>query len=585
MTLTVDISDDGSKFVLTTDEPMHTVKDRLGSLNGIRWGTNITLPKTWPAYVELSDTFPKADYTEAVQTWEKTIVSDVIEPALALRSEYSTNDSDVNPKLYPFQKVGVKFLSTVRKALLCDEMGTGKTVQTIETLKHLYSKGNNVFPVIIVCPLSVTMSWKKEFSRWWPDVLVTVVAGTRAEKMKALTTPSHVYIINFESLRMFSRLTGYGSIRLKRCSVCDPNNLGKPSSCERCPKILNSLSWTTLVVDEAHRIKDPKAKQTRACWALATDKTENIFCLSGTPIAKHPADLFGILRLIDPESFTSKQKYIERYCDFQEGFFGGITIRGLLEENKETFFRMFNPIMRRMSKKVVLEQLPEKVYSVRPIKLTREQRKQYNAMTNSMMVDGILAPNPLAKALRLSQFASATCHAELSDEEGTVVSMKEPSNKITALLELIADNPDEPLVIFAESRKLIDLVSQRLTKHELEHTLIVGGQNPEERQQAVDDFQNGKVNYVLCTIKAGGTGITLTRSRKVVFLQRSWSMIDNVQAEDRVHRIGSEVHEFIEVIDFQSIGTIDEKQRDIMETKKKSLEELMRDKELYEKVK
>ena len=91
-----------------------------------------------------------------------------------------------------------------------------------------------------------------------------------------------------------------------------------------------------------------------------------------------------------------------------------------------------------------------------------------------------------------------------------------------------------------------------LEKADISYELIVGGQTAEERERAKDNFQSGRVRVILCTIAAGGIGITLTRAATACFLQRSWSMVDNSQAEDRVHRIGSEIHDKVEIIDWSS---------------------------------
>lgn len=88
----------------------------------------------------------------------------------------------------------------------------------------------------------------------------------------------------------------------------------------------------------------------------------------------------------------------------------------------------------------------------------------------------------------------------------------------------------------------------------------------------------------MCTIAAGGIGITLTRAATAIFLQRSWSMVDNSQAEDRVHRIGSEVHDKITIIDVVSTGTVEERQRVVLGNKLERLEEVMRDRETLRRV-
>jgi len=109
--------------------------------------------------------------------------------------------------------------------------------------------------------------------------------------------------------------------------------------------------------------------------------------------------------------------------------------------------------------------------------------------------------------------------------------------------------------------------------------MITGKQSLDERQNNVEAFQRGDLRVMLCTLAAGGTGITLTAASTMIFLQRSFSLIDNEQAEGRCHRIGSEIHESINIIDIVSEDTLDEHVRDVSRMKKEGLEALLQDTE------
>jgi SNF2 family DNA or RNA helicase len=130
------------------------------------------------------------------------------------------------------------------------------------------------------------------------------------------------------------------------------------------------------------------------------------------------------------------------------------------------------------------------------------------------------------------------------------------------------------------SRQLIDLLSKRLTKLKIKHGLITGAQTAIERQIHMDDFQEGKTKFILCTIAAGGTGITLTKGSITAFLQRSWSMIENLQAEARTHRIGSEIHDRVLIIDYVTGGTVQERVFSAIDEKTKNLQLILRDDDL-----
>ena len=538
-------------------------------------------PLTWAACRQLRGIFgDRLASGEALAAWSWEEYRSRVEPALGLRVAW---DAEGDADLYPFQRAGVQFLTFARRALLCDEMGTGKTVQTIRTLANLTRNGEVPFPAIVVCPNNMTLTWKKEFERWWPGIVVSVIKGTAKQCAAEIArTDVHVWVINYEKLRLYSRLAAYGGIALKHCHVCEPllpdTAQYAQSKCERCDKPLNKIAWKTVIVDEAHRLKDPRAKQTRGCWALRTPETEFVFALTGTAIANTPVDLWPALHLISKNEWPSRVDYIDRYCLTAVSAFGPVTVFGLREEMKPEFFDIVDPRMRRMPKEAVLPHLPKKTYSERYVEMSPKQKSAYKQMADgliAMLDSGIaVAGNPLVQMTRMSQFASA--YATI-DEEGEV-RLSEPSCKLDALMDVLDDMGEEPAVVFAQHAQLIRLAAARLDKAGIPYSLIIGEQSVDEREWAKEQFQNGQVRVILCTIAAGGIGITLTRSATAIFLQRSWSMIDNAQAEDRVHRIGSEIHDKIEIVDIIAADTLEERQRVILGIKEERLEEVMRDK-------
>src|SRR3990167_4020485 len=196
------------------------------------------------------------------------------------------------------------------------------------------------------------------------------------------------------------------------------------------------------------------------------------------------------------------------------------------------------------------------------------------------MPDGsmVIASNPISQLTRLTQYASA--YTELT-EDG--VKLTYSSFKLDQLMEDLQDI-NEPVVVFAQSRQLIRMAAARMEKAKLAYVIIEGGQTPDVRQNAIDSFQGGKVDVILIVIAAGGVGITLTRARVGIFLQRSWSNVDQQQAIGRIHRIGSEVHESVVIIDYITSGTIEEGQLAVLAGKADSLEEIIRDQETIKRL-
>lgn len=581
-------------------------KDLIRTVPGARYGVEAhrwIVPLSWAGCLTLRGVFrDRLQIGPALSAWAWEHRRELVEPAMSMRTAL---EAEVGAKeaerLYGFQRAGVQFLSHVKRALLLDEMGTGKTVQSIYTMREVHEVQDlDVFPALIVAPNSVKTTWQREFAMWWPEARVEVLDGPKPKRLATIARvksgETDVLVVNWEGLRGHSRLAAFGPTELRHCTVCDTSLRGDADveakhpqkNCERCPRELNEITWATVIADEAHRAKDGKAKQTRALWACRTDETLIRLALTGTPIANAPQDLWSALYFIDPRAWPHKTRYIDRWCLTTFNPFGGMTVVGLKPETKDEFFAITDPHTIRRPKALVLSQLPPKQYTVRYVDMLPMQRRAYEAMRDSMVAQiddaggggRVVASNPLTQLTRLTQFSSA--YAELNPDGE--VKLTEPSNKIDALMDILDETGTKPVVVFAQSRQLIELASARLEKNKITHGLITGAQTPDERERYIQQFQRGDLKAMLCTVGAGGVGITLTAADTCVFLQRSWSMVDNAQAEDRTHRIGSEQHESINYIDIISTGTIEEGQRDALAAKVDRLQEFVRDAQFLKKM-
>lgn len=523
----------------------------------LSWGTCKALRGIFGERLELGSELEK---------WAWNELETRVGPALAAREAALSpeNDTDGDPRLYPYQRTGVAFLAVAGSAILADEMGTGKTAQTIATLERL-----GAYPALIVAPNSVKRSWLREFDKWAPHRDVRVVSGSAAKRRKALEPGADVYVIHWDVLRHHSRLAPYGNIRL--------------TDEEKTPKELNR-AWRAVVADEAHRGKDPKSKQTRALWAASAD-ADHRFALTGTPIANHPGDFWSLLRFVAPDEWPSKSRFIDRYCLTTWNPHGGIDIVGIRPELRDEFYSVVDPRFLRRPKDLVLSWLPPKVRITRTVEMVPKQRKAYHEMRKGMLaeVDSgvVMGLDPLTKLARLQQFANA--YAEV-DEDGKVT-LSEPSGKLDSFMEFLADvGTDEPVVAYAASKQLINLAAARLEKAGIAYGRVTGDESEDVRDFHVRNFQAGQTRVLLCTLAAASEGITLTRARYLCFLQRSWSLVENRQAEDRIHRPGAEQHERVFIIDFITEETVEENLLGALEAKDGRLEEIARDKETIERM-
>lgn len=578
-------------------------KELVKQIPGSAWDADLkkwSVPRTWPACLQLRAIFgTKLTIGPGLVAWAAVEKTSRVAPSLELRTQLTPvahhAEAYEDARLYPFQRAAVDFLQAAGSALLADEMGTGKTVQTLAWL-NTYAH-EEVYPVLVVCPKSVTHSWRDHVETWLPDATPFIIEGSAPQRAKifkvAAANPRAVIIVNFEQTWRLSRIASYGSTRMKRCKVCDRygDERLKPAQCEVHPKELNAFDFKVVVTDEAHRIKNPQAKQTRAVWALG-DGAHRRLALTGTPVANDPSDLWSIMRFVAPPEHPTKGKFVDRYCLQSWNAYGGLDIVGVNPEHMTEFYQVINPRMRRVTKAEVLPQLPPKVYIRRDVEMTPKQAKAYTGMEDNLMTrldDGTLmwAKGDGIGHLRLLQFSSAYMEptGTFNDNGNAEYRMIDPSPKVDALVELLEDlDRAKPVVACAMHRQLIDLACARLTKLKIPYARITGAENQAERQYALQQLKANEIRILLFTMAAGGTGLTMTAADTIIFIQRDHSMVNNMQAEDRVHRIGSEIHQQITVIDLVTAGTVEEEQIGNLYAKKERLYEITQDRARLEEL-
>lgn len=545
------------------------------------------VPLSWPACVMLRAQFgEKLKVGPRLAEWSQEVMGERLGPALGIRDSLSAApenlsaemavaltfldeiEKDAPRKLYEYQRADLAFLVANRRALLGNEPGLGKTGVVIRFLQVLKAMGEDVFPAVIVCPNSLKRAvWDPEFALWAPEINVSIVDGGAAARRKQLVPGSDVYVINYESARLHSRQAKYGQQAL--------------TDEQRRPKEIQDLKPRTLICDESHKCKDAHAQQTRACWAIAEDAEFRV-AMTGTPVAQNVGDLWSILHLLEPEWWPAKSKWLDRYAETSFNIYGAQTINGLRGEHQDELFKTIDPLIRRVPKTAALPQLPPKLpVQYRHTPMTPKQEKAYRQMEATMLTmlesgELLTAVNPISQFTRLIQFAAAS--AEMS-EDGETVRLTAPSSKVDDLVDLLEEMGEEPLVVAAVSRQLVELASARLTELGISHGMVTGAQSTTARQEAVQRFQGGQDRVILMTTGAGAEGLTLTRADTMLFLQSPFSLIQRKQAEDRIHRIGSEIHECVRIIEQITPGTVEERKLELLAAKEGRFEEVMRDKD------
>lgn len=541
------------------------------------------LPRTWVACIQLRAVFQdNLTIGDDLNTWAYSERLERVTPATGLRTLLKPDVPLPGDRLHPFQRAGVDFGVIAGSFILGDDMGTGKTVQLLSLLQQIDSV-EETLPALVFCPNSAKLNWQDEARIWYKRANPYVVMGGAVARKKVLAEaaqdPDALVIINYESARIHSRLAPYGSIRLRRCPDCggkDPKV--RPTQCEVCPRELNSIDFKIVVADEAHRIKDPHSKQTRAVWAVGQQESvQRRIPMTGTIIANDPSDLWSIAHFMEPKEYPVKGAFIERYCLMSWGVYGGLEVKGIHPERKKEFFAILDPRFRRVPKEAVLTQLPPKVRMKRFVELTPRQRKSYAEMSSVLATrlpdDSLMiAKDERVGWTRRLQFSSATME---STSDG--FRMCEPSPKLDDLMECLDELGDTQVVITAEHIQLINLAETRLAKAGITYGRITGTEKEFERHAYIRDFQAGKLRCMLLTMGAGSEAITLTAADTMIFLQRSSSMIRNQQTEGRINRIGAEKHESLRFIDIIATNTVEVKQIGRLHAKFERLEEINRD--------
>lgn len=522
----------------------------------------VTLPATWPAVVQLASVYRDAFRPgPRLQEW----INQVAESRQFTNREPLTVAVPGGLTPRPYQVEGARMIAATGRTLITDEPGTGKTITTILGLREranaLRVSGG---PILVVCPASVVDPWVEAWRAWAPDWLTVAWRGTPA-KRRGLAEGGHdVYVTSYDTARM---------------DAADTNPSKSP---------LIALGPRALVADECHLIKNPHAARTNAVRRLARN-TQAFVALSGTPITHHPGDLWPTLTCLAPDAWPSRERWVNRYCLTGSADYGE-SILGLNPGTEPEFRVTLLGQQRRVAKADVLAQLPPKVYSVRTVHLPPAYRKAYDAMESDMLAelpDGgeTSVMSVLAQLTRLSQLASAAADVATrvetlddgSEQVHTEVTLRAPSWKVDALLEVLDERPGQPVVCFAPSRQLIRLAGAKASEAGHRVGFIVGGQSMTERTRTVNAFQAGDLDLMCATTGAGGVGITLTAANTVVFLQRPWSLVESLQAEDRCHRIGSERHDSIEIVDIVAANTIDTRVRSVLREKASQLADLVQD--------
>lgn len=521
---------------------------------------------TWPLLTQLNG-----------QLWDSWAPSDDVKQWALKQVRRRTSPPPFTAHVRPeapaprdYQVEGARVIAAFGKALIFDEAGSGKTLTALLGLLQLENQGHlDQGPIVVITPNSVVDAWVAAVHTWthWSAV---PWRGSPKQRAQLLHSEHKVYVV------------GYGVL------VRDAHH--------STGGLLTDLKPKTFVVDEVHWIKNPQSLRSRAVRKLS--KTASTFIgLSGTPITHHAGNLWPALYALESSAWPSRERFINRYLLTANTDYG-LEILGLHPGMEEEFRTCLAGQHRRLAKADILPQLPPKVYSQRLVELPKEARRAYETMKSDMLAQlpqggELPVMSVLAQLQRLLQLSCASADVFVTHEEAVEegisflkahyeVTLRNPSWKINELVEVLEERRERQSVVFAPSAQLIRLAGQRLMEEGYKVGYITGRESSRTRTDNVDSFQRGALDVILATTGAGGVGITLTAADTVIFLQRPWSYVEAGQAEDRAHRLGSERHESVEIVDIIAKNTIDEHVREVLRGKAGALAELLEDRRIVE---
>ncbi|KAL8240546.1 hypothetical protein R6Q59_013901 [Mikania micrantha] len=435
-------------------------------------------------------------------------------------------------KLKTYQIKGVKWLISLWQnglnGILADQMGLGKTIQTIGFLAHLKGKGLDG-PYLVIAPLSTLSNWLNEISRFVPSVSAVIYHGDKKErneirrlKMPKKIGPSFPIVITSYEVAM-----------------------------NDAKKHLRHYNWKYLVVDEGHRLKNFKCKLLRELKWL---HVENKLLLTGTPLQNNLAELWSLLNFILPDIFSSHEEF-ESWFDFS-----GKSNTEEAEEGRKArvvakLHAILRPFLLRRMKEDVEHSLPRKKEIILYANLTEHQKNFQDHLVNKTLEAYLREKVDTGRGVKgklfnmMIQLRKNCNHPDLLEAAFEGSCFYPPVEQIVGqcgkfqLLERLLQKllpRNHKVLLFSQWTKILDIMHYYFSEKGMKVCRIDGNVKLEERRQQIQDFNNVDSEYriFLLSTRAGGLGINLTAADTCILYDSDWNPQMDLQAMDRCHRIG-----------------------------------------------
>ncbi|KOM45138.1 hypothetical protein LR48_Vigan06g044400, partial [Vigna angularis] len=440
-------------------------------------------------------------------------------------------------KLKPYQLKGVKWLISLWQnglnGILADQMGLGKTIQTIGFLSHLKAKGLDG-PYMIIAPLSTLSNWVNEISRFAPSLPTIIYHGDKKERNEI----RRKYMPRTIGPKFPIVLTSY------EVALNDAKKYFRP------------YSWKYLVIDEGHRLKNSQCKLVKALKYLTV---ENKLLLTGTPLQNNLAELWSLLNFILPDIFASLEEFESWFNLSAKG--NNEATKEELEEKRRSqvvakLHAILRPFLLRRMKSDVEIMLPKKKEIIIYANMTDYQKKLRDHLVNktlgNYLKEKMSSGRPFpASALRnlAIQLRKVCNHPDLIDPDCDHTYLYPPVNEIVEqcgkfhLLDRLVQRlfaRNHKVLVFSQWTKVLDIIDYYFSEKGFEVCRIDGSVKLDDRKRQIQDFndENSNCRVFLLSTRAGGLGINLTAADTCILYDSDWNPQVDLQAMDRCHRIG-----------------------------------------------
>ncbi len=413
--------------------------------------------------------------------------------------------AELRATLRPYQQDGLDWLQHLRahgaSGILADDMGLGKTLQTIAHLVVEKAAGRLQRPALVVAPTSLVGNWWRELARFAPGLRALVLHGPRRrerfDQIDQVDVVITTYPLVLRDMEVFSQHT-----------------------------------FSLEILDEAHTIKNVRSQIHQAAKAI---DAELRLCITGTPLENNLDELWALFDFLMPGLLGTAQR-------FRSAFRTPIERSGDADR-LETLRRRVAPFILRRMKDMVAKDLPAKTEIVRTVELSGNQRDFYesirlaaHAAVRKVVKKKGIAASTIDILGALMKLRQVCCDPKLVSVPSARAVQE--SAKYEALMEMLEEMlpRGRRVLVFSQFTSMLSLIAEGLEQRGIRHVCLTGSTT--DRQSMVDAFQQGRAEVFLISLKAGGSGLNLTRADTVIHYDPWWNPAAQAQATDRAYRIG-----------------------------------------------